>query len=122
MTIDQIERLHDLARRDRQRFEGLERQSDRIPSVTDPIEAEVLRCRNALYCTLAAGVIDVEVAFQTHYERAKAACEHYNKAQERRIGKKSWHDTHTGYFSPDEAWQRLRHAVRMYKAICNDQT
>src|SRR4030042_714771 len=48
-------RLYDLARQDRQRFEALDRPTGRIPSVTDPIESQVLRIRNEFYCALAAG-------------------------------------------------------------------
>lgn len=113
-------RLYELARQDRQRFEALDRPTGRFPSVTDPIESAVHRIRNEFYCALAAGC-DVEQAFQAHYERAKAACEHYNKAQEAAYKRKVWNPTHIGFFSPDEAWQRLRHAVRMYKVICDDQ-
>lgn len=109
------ERLYELARQDRQWFETLERPSGRTPSVADPIEATVLRIRNALYCALAAGA-GLEAAFADHYEQARVACERYNAAQEAATHK-SWHNTDTGYFSPDEAWQRLRHAVKMYQQM-----
>lgn len=59
-----------------------------------------------------------EQAFQTHYERAKTACEAFNAKQETILSKRrSWHNTDTGHFSPEEAWQRLRHTVRMYQKI-----
>lgn len=109
--------LHDLALRDRAMWERLSQWGNRFRSVNDPIEAEVYRIRCELYCALASGV-DTKQAFQAHYGRAKAACEAFNAKQEAILNKRrTWHNTDTGHFSPDEAWQRLRHAVRMYQQL-----
>jgi hypothetical protein len=108
-------RLYELAAADRQRSTVLYEHGNRWHSATDPIEAEVLRIRCELYSTLAQGC-DVEQAFQASYERAKAVCERYNAAQERRM-RASWHPTDSGHFSADEAWTRLRHAVQMYRGL-----
>jgi hypothetical protein len=107
--------LYALAADDRQRAHTLSAYGGRWHSVTDPAEAEVLRIRCELYSTLAQGC-DVEQAFQASYERAKAVCERYNAAQERRM-RASWHPTDSGHFSADEAWTRLRHAVQMYRGL-----
>jgi len=105
-------RLYALAAADRQRSTTLYSHGARFHSITDPIEAEVLRLRCELYCALAQGV-DKEQAFAAAYERAVAACEAFNTRQEQAM-RKSWHPTDTGYFNSDEAWTRLRHAVTMY--------
>jgi hypothetical protein len=110
------EALYELARRDRQMSETLYRHDNRFHGVNDPIEAEVYCIRCELYCALADGA-DAEVVFQSHYDRAKAACEQFNVRQEAAMRRRSWHETDTGYFSPDEAWQRLRHAIRTYDQI-----
>lgn len=117
-TINRQRRaLHELAQRDRELWERLSTWGDRFHNANDPIEAEVYRIRCELYCALAAGAY-VEHAFERHYERAKAACEAFNAKQEAVLNKRrSWHNTDTGHFSPEAAWQRLRHAVRMYQKI-----
>lgn len=107
--------LYDLARRDRVMWERLSQWGNRFHSVNDPIEAEVYRLRCELYCALAAGA-DVEQTFACHYERARVVCERFNAKQTTGL-KRSWHPTDAGYFSPDAAWQHLRHAVRMYQQI-----
>lgn len=113
----QQEVLYELARHDRQMSEHLYVWGERFHSVNDPIEAEIYRIRCELYCALAAGV-DAEQAFQEHYERACIACERFNTKQEAALkGRRSWHNTDTGHFSTDAAWQRLRHALRMHKQI-----
>ena len=108
--------LHELARQDRLMWERLNTWGNRFRSVNDPIEAEVYRLRCELYNALAAGA-DVERAFERHYEQAEAACERFNAGQEARMSKRDWHPTHIGHYSPEAAWQRLRHAVRMYQEI-----
>ena len=110
-------RMYDLARHDREMSIRLYSWGDRFHSVNDPIEAEIYRIRCELYCALAAGVEDVEAVFTAHYDRARAACERFNAKQEVLLLKKSWHPTTTGYFSIDEAWQRLRHAIGMHKQM-----
>ena len=110
-------RLYDLAARDRQMSNTLYTHGARWQSVTDPIQAEIYRIRCELYCALVK-TCDPEAAFQAHYARAAASCERYNTAQaEQHKGRKSWHMTDVGYFSPDAAWQQLRHAIRMYQTI-----
>lgn len=117
MNTEHIERLYELARRDRQISETLYRHGTRFHSVNDPIEAEIYRIRCELYCALATGE-DAEQAFQTHYERAKVACEQFNAKQDAALWRRrSWHNTDTGHFSPDEAWQRLRHALKIYQGL-----
>lgn len=96
-------------------WERLSQWGNRFHSVNDPIEAEIYHIRCELYCALAAGA-DVEQTFKRHYERAQAACERFNTKQA--VGlKRSWHPTGAGYFSPDAAWQRLRHAIRTYQRM-----
>jgi len=92
----------------------LYRHGAQFHSVNDPIEAEIYRIRCELYNALAADA-DAEQAFQEHYGRAKAACEQFNARQTAMHKRRGWHDTDSGFFSPDEAWQRLRHAVRIYQ-------
>lgn len=117
MDMGLAERLHELAGRDRRMYESLSTHGQRFHSVNDPIDAEVYHIRCELYCALAAGA-DAEQAFQAHYDRAKVACEQFNAKQEAILNKRrSWHNTDTGHLSPDAAWQRLRHAVRMYQSL-----
>jgi hypothetical protein len=107
-----------LAASDRQRSNTLYARGARWHSVSDPVEAEVLRLRCELYCALAQGH-DAEQAFQAHYERARVACEAFNAQQEAALKqRRSWHNTDIGYFSADEAWTRLRHAITMYRRLC----
>lgn len=109
-------RIYELAARDRQMSETLYSWGNRFHSVNDPIEAEIYRIRCELYCALVAEGTDKEQAFEAHYERAKAACEQFNARQATRL-KRSWHPTDAGHFSPEAAWQWLRHAVRMYERV-----
>ncbi len=116
-SINKIRRaMHEQARRDREMWEKLSQWGDRFHSVNDPIEAEIYHIRCDLYNALAAGAY-AEHAFERHYGRARAACERFNAKQEAAMKRKTWHDTDIGHFSPDEAWQRLRHAVRMYERV-----
>lgn len=109
------ERLYALARDDRSMAEMFERGTGRLSSVNDPIDAELYRLRNALYCALATGA-EPEAAFQEHYARAAAACERFNAKQGQGDGR-TWHPTASGYCAPEAAWQRLRHAIRLYTQL-----
>ncbi len=123
VTAEQREALYVLARRDRAMAERLSQWGQRFQSVNDPIDAEIYRIRCELYCALAAGE-GAETAFQSHAERAHAACERFNARQDailKQVGRRDWHPTTTGYLTPDESWHRLRHAVQMFAWIRDGQ-
>jgi hypothetical protein len=114
------ERLYELARQDRQRSTTLYAHGNRWHSVTDPIDAEIYRIRCELYCALAQGA-EPENAFESHYAQAKTAVEKFN-ARQAELFKPGWRTGITGYMGVDEAWQRLRHAIRIHKSLVDMAT
>lgn len=116
--------LHALARQDLDMWTRLNGPAERrivFSSVMDAIMAEMHWIRRELYCDIAKGVY-VEHAFEARHRQAEATCQRWNERQEelqkqwyRKKEPARWGTPPFGHYS--DAYQFLRHAVRMHQQI-----